>query len=65
MDRLSVIGLRESIIIYLIVLALFLVSMFSAQPRDKTRNASPGSLVVFILVSGVFVTFVLLNLLNI
>ncbi len=65
MDRLSLIGMREAIIIYLIVLVLFLVSMFSAQPRDKTRNTSPGSLIMFIIVSAVFVTYILSSLLNI
>ncbi len=62
MDWLNVIGLREAVIIYGIILGLFLVSMLSAQPKDKPKKLSPVILVVFIAASTVFVVFVLLNL---
>lgn len=65
MEILALIGLREAVIIYLIILALFLISMLFAKPTEKTQKSSPVILVIFILISVLFVSYLLLTLLNI
>ncbi len=65
MEILALIGLREAVIIYLIILALFLISMLFAKPTEKAQKSSPVILVIFILISVLFVSYLLLNLLNI
>ena len=61
MEILDLIGLREAILIYLIITVLLVISMLSAKPTDKPRKASTGSLLFFIFVTILLVAYILLR----
>jgi hypothetical protein len=59
MELLDAIGLREAVLIYLVITALLVISMLSAKPTDKPMRASPGSLLFFLFITVLLVVYII------